>query len=133
VAGLGGIRQDSAAGRARHVAERRLVAEDIGVTRWLTASGWGDGDELGRAFPVPSDSAEAAAPLDALAEDGHELVAAAYLLASEIFQQFGLAETPQITRDGALRIRHWSPQSRPAIQAWADSAAITVNGDMIPV
>jgi hypothetical protein len=65
-------------------------------------------DETGRGLLIPSGAAEAASPLDALAEDGPELVSAAYLLASEIFPQFGVAETPNLP---GPRITLWT---RPA-------------------
>ena len=56
-------------------------------------------DELGdrrlRAFGNP---VERVFPLDVLAAEGSDLVLAAYLLATDIFQVFGFTECPQFNR-----------------------------------
>jgi len=80
------------------------------------------------AAPVP----ERAAPLDALADDGPGLVAAAYLLVTDIFQGFGCAEAAQLTREGELRLPYWNPDWQPHLQPWADSAGIGTTRDTLP-
>ena len=70
--------------------------------------------------------AESAAPLDALADDGPGLVAAAYLLATDILQDFGLPEAPQVTRDGELRSHYWGDGMLPGLRQWAAEAAVIV-------
>ena len=60
-------------------------------------------ESIGRPLAVASESpdvAQGAAPLDALADDGPGLVAAAGMLAAGILQQFGMPEVLQVTRDG---------------------------------
>jgi hypothetical protein len=107
--------------RAQVVPERppvplRLVHRDYAFT-----------DEAGSrtldSSPLP---AERAATLESLASDSPELAAATYLLATEIFQGFGLAEASQFTRDGHVRLRGWSNDWRPRIQQWATDAGIPV-------
>ncbi len=73
--------------------------------------------------------AEFAAPLDTLAVDGPDLVAAAYLLASDLFQTFGLPEALQLTRDGQIRGRHWSKDRIPQLREWATQAGVTITDD----
>jgi hypothetical protein len=70
--------------------------------------------------------AESAAPLDALAIDGPDLIAAAYLPASDLFQAFGLPEVLQLTRDGQIRGQHWSKSWIPQVREWAMQAGVTL-------
>lgn len=81
---------------------------------------------------VPLNPAEAAAPLDALATPGPDLIAAGYLLATELFQEFGLPECGQLTRDGQLRTRHWSQSWLQHIQEWAPRHGISITSDVLP-
>ena len=53
---------------------------------------------------------ERVAPVEALASDGPDLVSAAYLLATDILQEFGVAEAAQLIRDGAVRLPYWNPE-----------------------
>lgn len=76
--------------------------------------------------------AEFAVPLDALAADGLDLVATAYLLASDLFQAFGLPEVLQLTRDGQLRDRYWSRDWIAQIREWATQAGVMMTDEVLP-
>lgn len=90
------------------------------------------GETLGRPLPNPVRFAEAAAPVDSLADDGPDLVAATYLLATDLFQQFGLSDALQVTRDGALRLKYWSSVRHQALHEWAEGARVDVTDEMLP-
>jgi len=77
-------------------------------------------------------AAESAAPLDALADGGPGLVAAAYLLATDILQDFGMPEAPQLTRGGELRSHYWADGMLPSLRQWAAEAGITVTDALMP-
>jgi hypothetical protein len=62
-------------------------------------------ETMGRPLAIPADVTQGAAPLDALAEDGPGLVAASCMLATGLFQEFGMPEALQVTRDGEIRRR----------------------------
>ena len=81
---------------------------------------------------IPVSPAECVAPLDALATQGPDLVATAYLLATELFQEFGLPECGQLTRDGQFRTRYWSHPWVQHIQQWAPGAGIAISGEALP-
>src|ERR1022692_144883 len=82
---------------------------------------------------VPVSAAEAVAPLDALATLGPDLLATAYLLASELFQEFGLPECGQLTRDGQIRTGYWSAVPWPEfMQQWAPSVGVTLSSEILP-
>lgn len=66
--------------------------------------------------------------MDDLAQPGPVLVAASALLVNEIGQAFGVAEMPQLSRDGQLRRRYWSGQQ---IVTWAEQHGIEVTDDKI--
>ena len=87
--------------------------------------GRGFGDSLGdRAVTEAGPPAERVAPLDALAADGPDLTAAAYLLATDLFQQFGWAEAVQLTSDGQIRLPYWRAEWGPQVTGWAAEAGI---------
>lgn len=75
---------------------------------------------------------ERAAPIDALASDGPDLVSATYLLATDIFQEFGWAEAAQLTRDGQVRLPYWGGPWLARIQQWAADSGITATMDTLP-
>jgi hypothetical protein len=95
------------------------------------ARGFGDslGDRIMADTVAPS---ERAAPLDALASDGPDLVAAAYLLATDMFQEFGWAEASQLTSDGGIRLGGWGEESQASVQRWAARAGITTTQETPP-
>ena len=85
----------------------------------------GFGDSLGdRPLTEAGPAAERVAPLDALAADGPDLAAAAYLLATDLFQQFGWAEAVQLASDGRIRLPYWRTEWGPQVTAWAAAAGI---------
>jgi hypothetical protein len=85
----------------------------------------GFGDSLGdRPLTEAGPLAERVAPLDTLAADGPDLTAAAYLLATDLFQQFGWAEAVQLTSDGQIRLPNWQTEWQPEITEWATEAGI---------
>jgi Schlafen, AlbA_2 len=75
---------------------------------------------------------ERVAPLEALASDGPNLVAAAYLLATDMFQEFGWAEAAQLTRDGGVRLPYWNREWQPHVEQWAATAGITTTQETLP-
>jgi len=67
-----------------------------------------------------------------LADGGPGLVAAAYLLATDILQDFGMPEAPQLTRGGELRSHYWADGMLPSLRQWAAEAGITVTDALMP-
>jgi hypothetical protein len=61
---------------------------------------------------MPTDVAQSAAPLDVLADDGPGLVAASFLLATDLFHEFGVPKALQVTREGKVRRRYWGNYRR---------------------
>lgn len=81
---------------------------------------------------LPLEPAQCAAPLDSLTVDGPDLVATAYLLASELCQAFGQADVLQLTRGGQLRLPYWSQSWQQQVSAWAEAAGVTVSNETLP-
>lgn len=79
--------------------------------------------------PTP---AEAAAPLDELAEPGPTLVEAAALLIDELGQAFGIPEMGQLTHDGRLRRKYWDDAWQQEIVTWASEQGIVVTDETLP-
>jgi Schlafen, AlbA_2 len=93
----------------------------------------GFGDMLGtRTMTDAVAPPERVVPLESLAADGPDLVSAAYLLASDVFQEFGWAEAAQLTRDGGVRLRYWNREWRSHIERWAATARIIVSEETLP-
>lgn len=86
---------------------------------------------MGRPLAIPSDVAQGAAPLDALADDGPGLVAASSMLATGLFQEFGMPEALQVTRDGEIRRRYWGSHRHQEIQAWAAQGGIDITEQVL--
>lgn len=87
---------------------------------------------LSQRLKVPVSPAECVAPLEAIASQGPDLIATGYLLATELFQEFGLPECGQLTRDGQIRIRYWSAPPWPTfIQQWAPGVDILISGEAL--
>ena len=74
---------------------------------------------------------ERVASLEGLASGGTHLASAAYLLATDLFQEFGFPEAAQLTREGAVRLPYWGQESRPRIQSWATSAGVSVTQETL--
>ena len=90
-------------------------------------------DSLGtRIMTNPAPPLDRTVPMETVAVDGPDLVAAAYLLATDIMQEFGCAETAQLTRDGQVRLAYWGRNTQPRVQAWAEAAGISVSADVLP-
>ncbi|MFE7529375.1 helix-turn-helix domain-containing protein [Kitasatospora sp. NPDC057542] len=92
-----------------HLAHQRLVsgkAQRSGVTARRIATG------------------QAHALVDDLADGGTGLVQAASLLIGDLFQHYGLAEAPQITRDGTINASAWASDERARILTWARQAGV---------
>ena len=75
--------------------------------------------------------AERVAPLDALGADGPDLVTAAYLLATDVFQEFGWAEAAQFSSDGRVRLRYWREEWQGPVAQWAASAGIATTQETL--
>jgi len=73
-------------------------------------------------------AAEAAAPLDDLAQPGPALIQVSALLVNEIGHAFGIAEIGHISRDGQIRRRHWA---HTPIAAWAEQHGIELTEDTL--
>jgi hypothetical protein len=92
----------------------------------------GFGDSLGdRPLSEAGPPAERAASLDALAAGGAGLAAAAYLLATDVFQEFGWAEAAQLTADGRIRTQYWRQEWQSALGRWASEGGIAVTQETI--
>jgi hypothetical protein len=92
----------------------------------------GFGDSLGeRTLSQPGRSAERVAPLDALAADGPDLVTATYLLATDLFQEFGWVEAAQLTNDGRVRLRYWREEWQPAVERWAAESSVSTTQETL--
>jgi Putative DNA-binding domain len=90
-------------------------------------------DSLGtRIMTNPAPPLDRIVPLETVATDSPDLVAAAYLLATDIMQEFGCAEAAQLTRDGQVRLSYWGANAQPQIRAWADAAGISVTEEVLP-
>lgn len=92
-----------------------------------------------RGFPEPWSNylatqpraAEAAAPLDNLADPGPQLVAAAALLLHEVGQAFGVPELGQLTRDGKIRLPYWERRLQTHLRSWAEAVGIEVTEETL--
>jgi hypothetical protein len=95
--------------------------------------GRGFGDSLGdRIMTDAGAPPERVAPLDALAAGGPDLVTAAYLLATDVFQEFGWAEAAQFTSDGSVRLRYWREEWQAPVTQWAATAGIATTQETLP-
>jgi hypothetical protein len=70
-------------------------------------------------------------PLESLAAEGPELVTAAYILASDVFQAFGFIEALQVTREGCIRINYWKQEVQSAVRSWAERAGVEVTDETV--
>jgi len=128
---------------SRHARER-AAAGGNGLVRVLVhpvdegpvCLGIGDRNLMGlfnqAVLRVPLEPALCVAPLDSLTADGPDLVATAYLLASDLCQAFGQAEVLQLTRDGRLRLPYWSRSWQQQVSAWAEASGVTISTETLP-
>jgi hypothetical protein len=100
----------------------------FGHRRGFMSTGGSLGD-LTLTGPMPP--AEYSAPIDALADGGPDLAAAASILLTDIAQACGFPEVLQVTRDGQLRRRYWSNEMRPALDAWAKQTGVDIVDDEV--
>ncbi|MCX4427022.1 AlbA family DNA-binding domain-containing protein [Streptomyces mirabilis] len=98
--------------REIHLAHEALVPQETGVRASATAH--------------RSAGGHAHALLNDLADGGIGLVQAASLLISDLFQHYGLAEPPQISRDGSIIASGWSEPERTQISTWAQQVSVPV-------
>lgn len=87
------------------------------------------GDRLGWAITQPP-IADGVFDIDDLAEDGPPLMVATYVLATGIFQEFGIPEAAQITPDGTIRRRYWQSGGSERIVAWAKASGVPVTDEI---
>jgi hypothetical protein len=105
--------------------------QPLGLT-YSRAFGRGFTDSLGdRIMTDAGAPPERMAPLEALASDGPGLVAAAYLLATDVFQEFGCAEAAQFTIDGKVRLRYWGADWQGPAAQWAAAADIATTEETL--
>jgi hypothetical protein len=86
------------------------------------------GDRVGREIRQPP-VADGVFDIDDLAEDGQPLVVATYVLATGIFQEFGVPEAAQVTPDGTIRCRYWQSGWSERIVAWAKASSVPVTDE----
>ncbi|MFD5559046.1 AlbA family DNA-binding domain-containing protein [Kitasatospora griseola] len=98
--------------QALHLAHQRLSGHQSGIQVGTTAHRIA----IGQAHTL----------LDDLADEGPPLLQAASLLIGDLFQHYGIAEAPQLTRGGTLNAAAWAEPERTRITTWARQAAITV-------
>jgi hypothetical protein len=55
-----------------------------------------------------------------------ELLITARLLATDLFQAFGIPEVPQITKEGALRMRYFVDRRQQFLTDWATQHGVGV-------
>lgn len=90
-------------------------------------------DSLGnRLMTDAAAPSERVASLDGLAIDGPDLASAAYLLATDVFQEFGWAEAAQLTRDGGVRLSYWNREWLPCVEKWAEAAGVSMSRETLP-
>jgi hypothetical protein len=119
--------QDRARAGGDALSRARLVhAGETGRAVWLTSGPRGFGETMGRQLMLWPRASEAVSSLGALAAGGPDLVSAACLLTTDLFQQFGLPEALQITRDGRLRRQYWSRGRLGELETWAGQAEISI-------
>jgi hypothetical protein len=86
--------------------------------------------EVDRGRPLPVAESKRTVLVEAIAAIGPDLVAAARLVATDLFHAFGSAEVRQIAPDNALRIRHLG--SEAALRQWAAQHGIAVSDELVP-
>jgi hypothetical protein len=68
------------------------------------------------------------APISSLAGTTQELIAATYLMLTDIYHAFGVPEIPQITAEGALRRRYYGAE----MLRWAEDHGVPVVDEQVP-
>jgi hypothetical protein len=128
---------------ARHARDRCAAAGDVTISASIAADREGRitwlatgrraqaEDVIGHPMPTPGHIAESAAPLDSVADDGPGLASAAGMLATELFQQFGLPEVGQVTPEGELRRPYWTSHLFQQVEQWAAASGVTVTDDTL--
>ena len=86
------------------------------------------GDRVGREVQQPP-VADGVFDIDDLAVGGQPLMVATYVLATGLFQEFGIPEAAQITADGTIRRRYWQAGWSEQIVAWAQASSIPVTDE----
>ncbi|MFF2718957.1 helix-turn-helix domain-containing protein [Streptomyces sp. NPDC058011] len=90
------------------------------------------GDSLGTHELTEPPQATSVFDIDDLAEDGPGLIAATSVLTAGLIQHFGYPETLQMTTDGVIRTRYWSPQRYgPRVKQWATQAGAETTDDTV--
>ncbi len=129
---LGRHARDRATAGGNALMRAQIYPVEPGQPLRLVHSRNGFMDSLGTHVLTDSPSpAERVAPLESLAADGPELISAAYLLATDVFQAFGWAEAAQLTREGQVRLPYWNREWQQYMQPWAASAGITTTEEML--
>ncbi len=96
--------------QALHLAHQRLSGHESGIRVGTTANRTATG--------------QAHTLLDDLADGATPLLQAASLLIGDLFQHYGLAEAPQLARDGTLNAMAWAEPERTLITTWAKQVGI---------
>ncbi|WP_046469473.1 AlbA family DNA-binding domain-containing protein [Allosalinactinospora lopnorensis] len=86
---------------------------------------------LGPRTLIEAPDAATVADIDALADEGPELVAAAHRLGGHLVQAFGRPEILQFSPQGQLRMRYWDPRFQPSLRAWAEQAGVECVNDTV--
>lgn len=124
---------------ARHAQEKAATGglATVRATIWLVSASRSvylfqnrssQGGRVGREINQPP-VADGVFEIDDLVEDGQPLMAATYVLATGLFQEFGLPEAAQVTPDGTIRCRYWHADWSERIVAWAKAAGVPVTDE----
>jgi hypothetical protein len=62
---------------------------------------------------------------------GPGLVSATCLLATDLFQQFGLPEAQQVTRNGELRRPYWSSGFFQHVEKWPADCGVSITDERL--
>jgi hypothetical protein len=124
--------QDRAAAGGNSIIRAQIFPVGSQQPLMLGQNRMGFTDILGTRVMMDTRPSERVAPLDGLASGGRELVSATYLLATDVFQEFGCAEAAQLTRDGDVRSPYWGQGWVPYLAEWASEAGVEATGDTLP-
>ena len=96
-------------------------------TYLLHARHFGFGERLhGSHALLPNVVSEHSVNITAIAHTGPELLGGSYLILSDLFQGFGVAEPLQLTPHGEVRRRYYGRDVQQALAPWAESTGVTV-------
>jgi len=118
-------RDRAAAGGSASLRATITPTQNVLPTRLVHFRHYGERQVVGEA-PRAQPEAAGLADVDELAGAGPELVAATHSLVSNLMQEFGYPETPQITAQGEFRLPYWRSDVHEAVRSCAGQAGVKV-------